>query len=223
MDRETRRPSSWTVRWTVGLVAAIYVAWIGAWLLKLSLDRQSAWTATPGGAFAYWTVAKFLLWVVPSLAFIQLSGRRTGEVIGLERLRPALAWGVPAGLALGAISLATRAALHKPLLSAAVGWPLITLVVVAPLFEEFMFRGAVLGALVQQYRFAVANVVTAALFLGMHLPGWHFQGRLLSNLTAAVGGALSIFLLGLVFGFVAHRSGSLGASVVAHALNNLSV
>ena len=84
-----------------------------------------------------------------------------------------------------------------------------------------MFRGAVLGNLTQRYRFLLANTLTAALFLGMHLPGWHFQGHLWVNLTAPVGGALSIFLLGWVFGLVADKSKSVAASMIAHSLNNL--
>jgi membrane protease YdiL (CAAX protease family) len=93
--------------------------------------------------------------------------------------------------------------------------------VIAPLFEEFMFRGAVLGALLERYRFAVANVLTAALFLGLHLPGWYFQGRLWEHLMSLAGGALAIFVLGLVFGFVAQRGRSLVASILTHAISNL--
>ena len=212
--------SSGTVRRTVCLVTAIYLAWIGAWLLKLSLDRHSPGIATPGGAFAYWTATKFLLWIVPSSILIHRTGRRIREIFGIERLRPALVWGGSIGLALGAMSLVLKAVLHKPLLSATPGWPLINAIVVAPLFEEFMFRGAVLGALLQRYRFAVANLLTATLFLGMHLPGWYFQGRLLRNVTAPVGGAVYIFLAGAVFGFVAHRSRSVIAGILAHAFNN---
>lgn len=84
-----------------------------------------------------------------------------------------------------------------------------------------MFRGAVLANLLQQYRFVVANTLTALLFLGLHLPGWRFQGRLLTNLTAPVGGALAIFSLGWVFGLVMYKGKSVLGSMLAHSLNNL--
>jgi membrane protease YdiL (CAAX protease family) len=131
-----------------------------------------------------------------------------------------MAWGIAAGLVLAAVALTTKAIQHKPLLSPALTWAFVTAVVVAPLFEEFMFRGAVLGVLAARYRFTVANLLTAALFLGMHLPGWYFQGRLFRLLLSPVGGALSVLLIGMVFGYVRQRSGSVVAGLLAHAFNN---
>jgi len=75
--------------------------------------------------------------------------------------------------------------------------------------------------LLRRYRFATANTLTAVFFLGIHLPGWYFQGRLRAMLAQPVGGALSIFLIGWVLGLVAHRSKSVAASTLAHILNNL--
>jgi membrane protease YdiL (CAAX protease family) len=206
---------------TFCVVFAVYVAWIGAWLLKETLDHHVAWVTSSGGAFAYWTAMKLLLWVLPSVGLICFSGRRLREVFRIERFRSVLAWGVGAGLVLGGISLITKAITHQPLLALTVSWPQFSVLAVAPVFEEFMFRGAVLGNLMQRYRFGLANTLTAALFLGLHLPGWHFQGRLWANLTAPVSGALSIFLLGWVFGLVAHKSQSVTAGMIAHSLNNL--
>lgn len=202
-------------------MAAIYVAWIGAWLLKGLLDRHTAWAATQAGGFAYWTTMKLLLWIVPALIFIHLSGRSLRDVLGLSRWRHAVLWGGGAGLLLALISVATKAVQHKPLLPVSLSWPFFSAVVIAPVFEEFLFRGAVLGIFVRRYRFGVANLLTAALFLGIHLPGWWFQGRLWQNLVSPVNGALAILLLGLVFGLVAHRSRCLLASILTHSLNNL--
>jgi membrane protease YdiL (CAAX protease family) len=221
VNRTARRLSGHIVPVTFCVVFAVYVAWVGAWLLKRALDRHVAWITSSGGAFAYWAAMKLLLWIVPSVAVLRLSGRRVRTVLGMERLRPVLAWGVGTGLVLGVISLITKAVMHRPLLALTLSWPQFSVLVIAPVFEEFMFRGAVLGNLMQRYRFPLANTLTAALFLGLHLPGWHFQGRLWMNLTSPVGGALSIFLLGLVFGFVAHRSKSVVAGMIAHSLNNL--
>ncbi len=170
--------------WTVALVVAIYVAWIGAWLLKESLDKRMAWATTQAGGFAYWTAMKLLLWIVPAVVLIRLSGRSLRDVLGLSQWRRAVLWGGGAGLVLGLISLATKAVQHRPLLSVSLTWPFFSAIVIAPVFEEFLFRGAVLGALVQRYRFATANLITAILFLGIHLPGWWFQGRLWQNLAS---------------------------------------
>lgn len=48
------------------------------------------------------------------------------------------------------------------------------------------------------------------------------MGTLTENLTRPIGGALSIFLLGLAFGYATHRGRSVVAGMVAHSLNNLA-
>jgi membrane protease YdiL (CAAX protease family) len=47
------------------------------------------------------------------------------------------------------------------------------------------------------------------------------MGTLGANLTRPVGGAASIFLLGLCFGWVTRHGRSFPGSSVTHALNNL--
>jgi membrane protease YdiL (CAAX protease family) len=220
MECAVQRSPSRIVVWTLCLIVGVYVAWVGAWLLKGLLDRYSPWLAAQAGGFVYWTAMKLLVWIPPALLFIRLSGRSVRDVIGFAHIRSAILWGGLSGLALGSMSLAVKAVMHRPLLSVSLSWPFFSVIVIAPVFEEFLFRGAVLGTLVQRYRFALANVLTAALFVGLHLPGWYFQGRLWLNLTSPISGALSIFLLGLVFGLATHKSKSLMAGILAHGLNN---
>ena len=221
MEQPTDRLRFRIALWTLALVVMVYLAWIVAHLAKGLLDDHVAWVKTSGGGFAYWTAMKVLLWILPSLWLILASGQKLREVIGLSNLCRAFLWGGSAGLALSLITTAAKAVQHQPLFDRSLDWGFINAVVIAPVFEEFMFRGAVLGALMQRYRFAAANILTAVLFLGLHLPGWYFQGCLWRNLVSPAGGAPAIFVLGLVFGLVAHRSRSLIASILAHGLNNL--
>jgi uncharacterized protein len=213
--------SSRIVFWTFGFVVALYGAWIGAWLLEEALVHQYSWLATDAGQFAYWTFMKLALWVVPALVLIRLSGRRIRTVFAFGRWRSALLWGGGVGLVLGASAVLPALLRHQPLLSTSVSWAFVNAVVVAPIVEELTFRGAVLGGLSKRYRFAVANTLTALFFLGAHLPGWYFQGQLWSLLVTPVGGALSIFVIGWLLGFVMYRSQSLLGSTLAHMLNNL--
>jgi membrane protease YdiL (CAAX protease family) len=67
----------------------------------------------------------------------------------------------------------------------------------------------------------VANSLTALFFLGIHLPGWCFQGRLWDMLAHPIGGALSILGIGWALGLVAYKSKSVAGSTLAHVLNNL--
>ena len=164
---------------------------------------------------------KLILWIAPAIVLIRCSGQTFGEVMALYRWRSILTWGGGVGLILGAMAILTKALGHQPLFTSQISWTLFSGVIVAPLVEEITFRGAILGALENRLRFAVANAITGLLFLGVHFPGWYFQGRLLANLKAPIGGALSIFLLGLLFGYVAHKSKSVAASTLCHMLNNL--
>jgi membrane protease YdiL (CAAX protease family) len=215
------RSPSWIAASAIVFACILYIAWIGAWLLERSLESHVVWMNTSGGRSAYWLIMRVLLWILPAIAVIRLSGRRLTDVMGLERVRSIIIWGGGVGLILGSITLVTKTLGHQPLFVSQLGWPLFSGVLVAPIVEEITFRGAILGALDKRFRFRVANAITGLLFLGVHLIGWSFQGRLLANLKTPVGGALSIFLLGLVFGYVAHRSKSVAASTVTHILNNL--
>ena len=56
------------------------------------------------------------------------------------------------------------------------------------------------------------------MFVILHIPGWHFMGVLWDNLTNPAGGALSIFLVSLCFGYASHRSSSVMGGVLAPLL-----
>ncbi|MBW7863251.1 MAG: CPBP family intramembrane metalloprotease [Candidatus Hydrogenedens sp.] len=179
------------------------------------------WLTTSGSRSAYWLAMKLLLWVLPALLLIRLSGKSVGEVMGFHRARAIAVWGGGVGLVLGITALAAKTLGSQPLFPPSLSWSLFSGVLVAPIVEELTFRGALLGPLCGRFGFWTANTITGLLFLGIHLPGWHFQGRLAENLTNPVGGALSVFLLGLLFGYVAHKSRSVAAGTLTHILNNL--
>jgi membrane protease YdiL (CAAX protease family) len=206
---------------TLCFVCFLYLAWIGAWMLERTLEQSVASMGTDGGRFAYWTVMKLLLWVAPAVALIRISGRRLRDIMGFDRLRSILVWGGGIGLVFIASALITRAVGHQPLFCPRVSWPFVGGVIVAPIVEEFTFRGAILQTLLTRYRFVAANSLTAIFFVGVHLPGWYFQGRLPTMLAQPIGGALSIFIIGWALGFVAYKSKSVAASTLTHILNNL--
>jgi membrane protease YdiL (CAAX protease family) len=210
------------LRRTLCFVCFLYIAWIAAWMLERALEQTVAWMTTGGGRFAYWTVMKLLLWVIPAIVLLHTSGHRLRDTLGLARARAILVWGGGAGLVFVAIALLTRAFSHQPLFSAHWGWPFLGGTIVAPIVEEFTFRAGVLQVLLTRYRFTVANTLTAFFFVGAHLSGWYFQGRLFAMLIQPIGGALSILIIGWVLGWVAYRSKSVAASTLTHFLNNLS-
>jgi len=85
------------------------------------------------------------------------------------------------------------------------GWP--SLVLGAPLSEEPLFRGLILGGFLQRYGSTRAIAYSALLFALIHLNPWQFPIGLLA---------------GLLLGWLTVRTGSLWPAVFAHVLNNLS-
>jgi membrane protease YdiL (CAAX protease family) len=185
-------------------VLFLYAAWIAAWVLLRTLEPQVDWIATDAGRFVYWQSMKLLLWIVPGVMVLHASGQRLRDVIGLARVRSIVLWGGGIGLLFAVSTLITRAFSHRSVV------------------EEIVFRGVVLPGLLRRYTFLAANSLTAALFLGIHLPGWYFQGHLTAMLTHPVGGALSIFFIGWLLGLAAYESRSVAGSILAHVLNNLA-
>ncbi len=84
------------------------------------------------------------------------------------------------------------------------------LVVVAPLSEELLFRGVLLSRLRRGLSPASAVIVSAALFAGIHLID--------PDAACVVPG---LFVIGLVLGYQALRTGRIGLSIMTHAGVNL--
>ena len=75
----------------------------------------------------------------------------------------------------------------------------------APLFEEWLCRGVVLRGLLTKMRPVSAIAVSAAFFAVLHMNPWQ---------------ALPAFLLGVVFGYVYYKTGSLKLTMLMHFVNN---
>jgi membrane protease YdiL (CAAX protease family) len=207
---------------TLIVYGLLTTGWTLAWMLKQHLDAEQGWLATGSGSFLYWTAAKLLLWILPALWLIRQSGRGPGEVLNLTNWRGWLAWGGGIGILIALSAIVPNYLSGRPLLAAEFSLPLVNALAIAPVFEEFLMRGAILGNLEKACEFWIANVASALMFLGLHLPGWYFMGSLAANFSSPTGGALSIFVLGLAFGFAVRRSRSVMGGVLAHFLNNLA-
>lgn len=96
------------------------------------------------------------------------------------------------------------ASLYQDLRSGGIA-SLITLAVVAPLTEEFLFRGVFLRSFLARYSAIKAILCSAILFSLFHLsPYQYFSG----------------FITGIVFGWLFLRTRSLWPCIIAHALYN---
>ncbi len=91
----------------------------------------------------------------------------------------------------------------------------LTLVIMAPLAEELLFRGYFLGRLSARISKWLAVVVTAVIFGLMHLLGGDESGLVLQW-----GAAADTFAVGLILGSLRLVTGSIWAGVILHALKN---
>ena len=82
---------------------------------------------------------------------------------------------------------------------------ILSVSVFAPLFEEWLCRGMILRGLLTKMKPATAIVISAAFFAILHMNPWQ---------------AIPAFCLGLLFGFVYYKTGSLKLTMLMHCVNN---
>ena len=183
-------------------------------------------------AQAYGTVISYPLMFVPPMIYASYQSRKTeiwGEMSGIPKGGIPLDrndFGTLGGFKVALIvSIATLAAafvaepvskmlpempefLKQALEQLTEGPILVTILSVsifAPLFEEWLCRGLVLRGLLQKLNPFSAIAVSAAFFAVMHMNPWQ---------------AIPAFLLGLLFGYVYYKTGSLKLTMLMHCVNN---
>ena len=82
---------------------------------------------------------------------------------------------------------------------------ILSVSIFAPLFEEWLCRGLVLRGLLQKLHPTSAIAVSAAFFAVLHMNPWQ---------------AIPAFILGLLFGYVYYKTGSLKLTMLMHCVNN---
>lgn len=88
----------------------------------------------------------------------------------------------------------------------------------AGIAEEIVFRGLILQEINKKMTFWKANVLTALLFLVIHYPVWIYNEKFFH-----FGAHVYVLILGLLFGLVYKKTGSLWAVIILHVLHNFFV
>lgn len=204
-----------------GLTQVALVAFVSSVVLFITMGSMAQALHLSWGL---WFSEVFVFLAVPFIT-LQIAGRVPTRLTGLDQ---------PGAVGLGAgfvIGVANYAALAVPLMwvseqvfpvevvqrySAArlfdrqTGLELALLVtgvsVAAPFCEEFLYRGVLQTGLARKLDAPRAIVITALIFSLMHFDPVGFLAR---------------FELGVVFGLLAWRAGSLWPAIGAHAANNL--
>lgn len=212
-------------------VAVDYLVFFGIFLLAQGLGAAAAWlsgckwpdlqllgspdeavsTAEQVAAGHFNAVSYFVAMSVTLAGFLFYRSRRHGPKtvahFSSRGLNPVLLlWGV--------VFMLSTSVVLEPLLSLmpevpnAYGrgaWAIVTVVVMAPLFEEFIFRGVLLESTRAKYGVMAAWLVSSAIFGIIHM-----------HPTVAV----NAFAMGLVLGFIYLRTDSIWSTIILHAVNN---
>lgn len=124
-------------------------------------------------------------------------------------------FGAGGGWAIGLVAQNFQASLHwtdwfDPTLIQGTTWqlllPLLSYTVLAPVFEEVIFRGVLYSTLRRRFNAPVAMVVSALIFSLAHGYG--------------IFGLVTIFWSGLLWAWAYEKTGSILPGMAAHALNN---
>lgn len=88
----------------------------------------------------------------------------------------------------------------------------------AGITEEIVFRGLLLQEISKKLSFWKANVITSLLFLVIHYPIWIYKNDFFDLWTH-----FYVFFLGLIFGFIYKKTGSLWSVIILHSFHNFFV
>ena len=84
---------------------------------------------------------------------------------------------------------------------------LLSLILIAPVFEEFLMRGILLRGLMQKYSYRLAIIITAFLFMVVHFD---------------YAKSLGLLVDGLILGYAYYRTQNLLIVILMHACYNLA-
>ena len=204
---------SWFLRWQLLMLAL----WVAAWMLYEGWFVPHGWLLGTWRSTSWWTIAKLAIWIAPPLWILRRAGEKLGEATGLATLR-----GVRRGLGLAAAWLAFQLIVSLlrdhwpgPFRWSSGAWNAF---LVAPLFEEIVFRGFALRRLRRQgIRFWPAAAATSVAFGLMHVPGWLFTK---GATPAILGSFANVMFVGMLLAAIAWRTPSLWACVAFHFVNN---
>lgn len=94
----------------------------------------------------------------------------------------------------------------KILLNGPLWSTLVTVVLYAAVFEEWLCRGIILRGLLNKTHPALAILISAVFFGVIHMNLWQ---------------AIPATIIGIIFGYVYYKTGSLALTMLMHGLNNL--
>jgi len=199
----------------IGYLACFYLAWTFVWVYGVYPWANK----TIGDATLVYALINFffrlVIWVLPVVAYLRYIDHV--EVLQYLQLKQHWKRGVIVGLLLTVINvLGTLWRIGPPVWSTAhVTWnSIVGTSILVGVFEEIPFRGFLLQKLQERFDFVTSTVISSALFVGAHVPGWIMLGALTASHIAY------IFGFGTIMAIILRYSQSLWAPIISHSLND---
>lgn len=202
------------VKILIGFLFSFYAVWIlkELWFVQYIYLYGGATSSLLNG------LIKVLVWALPVYLIInfQLNSNPSTYLKLNLNIRKGFTWGVCLSFLMG-IYLVINTMINKELPSSfsLTFNEVLNTVLLAGLLEEMMFRGFILQEIHKRLDFWKANALTALLFVAIHYPVWIRLGTFFHFETH-----LYIFLVGLLFGYVYKKTGSLWAAIILHSAHN---
>lgn len=166
-------------------------------------------------------IVKFLIWIVPAWLYIKYY-LNISPVHYLKlnvNVKKGLLWGAVLSLVLGLYFAFGTYILNGKSFQFSLSFDdYLNSFLMAGIAEEIVFRGLILQEINKKITFWKANIITALLFLVIHYPIWIYNSEFF-----VFGTHIYIFAVGLFFGFVYKKSGSLWSVVILHIFHNFIV
>lgn len=163
-------------------------------------------------------LVKITIWIVPAWIYIKyyLNANPINYLKMNVNVKKGLFWGLVLSLLIGLYFTIEVYILNKQAFNFSL--PLdsyLNTFIMAGITEEIVFRGLIMQEINKRMAFWKVNVITALLFLFIHYPIWIYNGEFF-----IWGSHLNIFFLGLLFGFMYKKTGSLWSVVLLHSFYN---
>jgi membrane protease YdiL (CAAX protease family) len=205
-------------------VLAFYAAWVLRVVLLMPVDHS----LEIGWVRQCWSQGlRLSLWVVPVVVWLnRVEGVRPAAWLRLNTFPRGRALLLGLGIMAGFLGLCAASAvifqgggLHRLAVMTRADWVgLVFGMSVVAFAEELLFRGFIFQRLRARQSFQRANLLTAFLFLAIHIPGWlYMQGPHWGLLPLGV----SILFAGWVFGLMMEVTRSLWPPIALHLFNNV--
>lgn len=198
----------------VGYLVLFYLAWTFKELWLIEYIYSFGEIISP----LLEALIKSLVWIVPVWIYIKFY-LHSSPISYLKmdiNVKRGFLWGVVLSLLLGLCLILEAYIFNGVLFHFSLSFDdYLNTFLMAGLAEEIVFRGLVLQELNKRLAFWKANVITALFFLVIHYPIWIYN-----DIIFQFGSHIYVIFIGLLFGFVYKKTGSLWSVILMHAFHN---